>query len=189
MSVSALVAEYGYGMVLLGAMAEGETVLLAAGFAAHRGLLHLPQVMLIAWLASSFADQVCFYLGRRHGPWLLARFASLQAPMERLRPWVARHPNLVVLGVRFLYGLRTAGPIALGMLGVPSWKFVLLNLLGAAVWAVLFTLLGYQFGQALQWWLDDLRKVEEGVLALLLLAAVVLPLLLHLRRRRAGPLR
>lgn len=187
MSVSALVAQYGYGMVLLGAMAEGETVLLAAGFAAHRGLLQLPQVMLIAWLASSLADQFCFYLGRRHGPQLLARFGSLQAPIDRLRPWVARHPNLVVLGVRFVYGLRTAGPIALGMLGVPRWKFVLLNLLGAAVWAVLFSLLGYQFGQALHWWLDDLRKVQEAVLGLLLLTAVALPLALRLRRRGAGP--
>lgn len=189
LSVSALVAQYGYWMVLLGAMAEGETVLLAAGFAAHRGLLQLPQVMLIAWLASTLADQLCFYLGRRHGPRLLARFPSLQGPVERLRPWVARHPNLVVLGVRFAYGLRTAGPIALGLLGVPRWKFMLLNLLGAALWSVLFCALGYHFGQALQWLLDDLRKVEEAVLALLLLAAVLLPLALHLRRRRAGPSR
>jgi membrane protein DedA with SNARE-associated domain len=189
MSVSALVAQYGYWMVLLGAVAEGETVLLAAGFAAHRGLLQLPEVVLIAWLASSASDQACFYLGRRHGARLLARFGSLQAPLDRLRPWVARHPNLAVLGVRFVYGLRTAGPIALGMLGVPRWKFALLNLLGAALWALLFGLLGYQFGNALQWLLDDLRSVEEAVLGLLLLAALLLPLALRLRRWRAGRLR
>jgi membrane protein DedA with SNARE-associated domain len=185
-SVSALVAQYGYWMVLLGALAEGESVLLAAGFAAHRGLLQLPWVIAIAFVASSLGDQLCFYLGRRHGPRLLARFPSLQHKLERLQPLLQRHPNAAILSVRFLYGLRTAGPIALGVLGVPRWKFMLLNLASAALWASGFALLGYQFGNALQWWLKDLRAVEEGVLLVLLLAALALPLGWWLRRRAAA---
>ena len=183
LSVSGLVAQYGYWMVFVGALAEGESVLLAAGFAAHRGLLQLPWVMALAFVAGSLGDQLCFFLGRRHGARLLARFPSLQAKVERVRPLLQRHPNAAVLGVRFLYGLRTAGPIALGTLGVPRWKFVLLNLAGAALWAVGFALLGYQFGNALQWWLRDLRAVEEGVLLALLLAAVAVPLWRWLRHR------
>ena len=185
-SISALVAQYGYGMVLLGALAEGESVLLAAGFAAHRGLLHLPWVMLVAFAASSLGDQACFYLGRRHGPALLARFPGLRTGLQRMQPLLQRHPNAAILSLRFLYGLRTAGPIALGMLGVPRLRFALLNLLSAGVWAIGFSLLGYQLGNALQWWLDDLRRVEEGVLAVLLLAALVLPLAWRWRRHGAG---
>ena len=99
---------------------------------------------------------------------------------------VAVVASAAILSVRFLYGLRTAGPIALGALGVPRWKFVLLNLLSAALWATAFALLGYQFGNALQWWLQDLRAVEEGVLIVLLLAAVVVPLWWRLRRRKVA---
>jgi membrane protein DedA with SNARE-associated domain len=50
---------------------------------------------------------------------------------------------------------------------------VLLNLLGALLWASLFTALGFQFGNTLQWWLDDLRGIEEAVLGGLLLAGVL----------------
>ena len=182
MDISAGLAQYGYAFVFVGAMAEGESVLLVAGFAAHRGLLKLPEVMAVAFVASTLGDQVCFYLGRRHGPALLVRFPSLAARIEHLKPMLQRHPNAAVLSVRFLYGLRTAGPIALGMLGIPRWRFALLNLLSAAVWAVTFCLLGYQFGHALQWLLVDLRSGEEGALAAALLAAAAWAVWRRLRR-------
>jgi membrane protein DedA with SNARE-associated domain len=182
MDISALLGHYGYALIFLGALAEGESVLLMAGFASHRGLLKLPQVMAVAFVAATLGDQVCFYLGRRHGPKLLARFPSLARHIERLQPMLQRHPNTAVLSVRFLYGLRTAGPIALGTLGVSRGRFALLNMLSAAVWSVTFCLLGYQFGNALRWLLDDLRAVEETVFAALLAAAVVWAIWRRLRR-------
>lgn len=182
MSVSALVAQYGYAFVFVGALAEGESVLLAAGFAAHRGLLKLHQVIAVAFVAGALGDQLCFYLGRRHGPRLLARLPSLQAQIKRVEPMLARHPNAAILSLRFLYGLRTAGPIALGALGVSRARFALLNLLSAALWALAFSLLGYQFGNALHWLLPDLHAVEEAALVAVLAAALVWTLW---RRRRA----
>jgi membrane protein DedA with SNARE-associated domain len=183
MDISALLAQYGYAFVFVGALAEGESVLLVAGFAAHRGLLKLPDVMVVACVAATLGDQLCFYLGRRHGPALRTRFPSLSARIERMQPMLLRHPNAAVLSVRFLYGLRTAGPIALGMLGVSRLRFALLNLLSAAVWSAVFCLLGYQFGNALHWLLDDLRSAEEAVFAALLTAAVAWAVWRRLRRR------
>lgn len=172
MNLSALLAHYGYAFVFVGALAEGESVLLLAGFAAHRGWLHLPEVIALAFIAATLGDQLCFYLGRRHGPQLLERWPSLARRVERLKPMLARHPTAAILSVRFLYGLRTAGPIALGALGISRWRFALLNLLSAAVWAVGFSLLGWQFGQAMQWLMKDLRSMEEGLLVALLVAAL-----------------
>ena len=184
-SVSALVAQYGYLMVFAGAFAEGESVLIAAGFAAHRGLLQLPWVILLAAAAGTLGDQLFFFLGRRHGPQLLARWPRLAQRVQRVQPLLQRHPNLAILGVRFLYGLRTAGPLALGALGVPRWKFALLNLVGALLWATLFSLLGWHFGQAMQWLLPDLRAAEEGLLVGLFVLALAASLWWRLHRRRS----
>jgi membrane protein DedA with SNARE-associated domain len=187
-SVSALVAQYGYLMLFAGALAEGESVLIAAGFAAHRGLLQLPWVIVLAAAAGMLGDQLFFFLGRRHGPQLLARWPRLGQRVQRLQPLLQRHPNMAILGVRFLYGLRTAGPLALGALGVPRWKFALLNLAGALLWAMCFSLLGWHFGQAMQWLLDDLRAAEEGLLIALFVAALTASLCWRLwRRRREQP--
>jgi membrane protein DedA with SNARE-associated domain len=164
MSVSALVAQYGYWVVFFGALAEGETVVLTAGFAAHRGLLQLPLVIGLAFLAATLGDQVAFQLGRRHGARLMSRFPLLRKHSLRLQALLQRHPNAAILSVRFLYGMRTAGPVALGALGVPQSKFVLLNMLSAALWATGLGLLGYQFGNAMQWLLQDLRAAEDTII-------------------------
>ena len=184
LSVSALVAQYGYWMVFFGALAEGESVLLTAGFAAHRGLLQLPQVIALAFAAGTLGDQLAFHLGRRFGPRLLASRPSLARQAERLQPLLQRHPRATILSLRFTYGLRIAGPVALGALGVPRWTFVWLNMLGAALWATGFCLLGWQFGNAMQWLLQDLHAVQDAVMVGLLAGGLVLGLLWWRRRRR-----
>jgi membrane protein DedA with SNARE-associated domain len=91
---------------------------------------------------------------------------------QRLAPLVARHPGLAVVTLRFAYGLRTAGPAAIAVLGVPPATFALFNAVGALLWATLVGGLGWQFGNALQWWLGDLRSMEEALLAGVLLAGL-----------------
>jgi membrane protein DedA with SNARE-associated domain len=69
MPVDALIAHSGYAAVLVGTFLEGETVLVLAGIAAHRGYLDLPLVIGAAFLDTLFGDQLYFFLGRRHaGP-------------------------------------------------------------------------------------------------------------------------
>ena len=183
LNLAAWIATYGYVAVALGTFLEGETVLLLAGFAAHQGYLDLADVILVAVLASLAGDQSYFLLGRWRGRGLLARFPSLQGKWERVERHIRRHQDLLMLGIRFLYGLRIAGPLLIGMSGIAWPKFLLLNLLGALLWAPLIAGLGYLSGQALEGLMGDVRHYEEGIfLGLLLLAA-----LWHLAGRlRAG---
>lgn len=147
-NVPELIQHYGYLAVAVGTFLEGETVLLLAGAAASRGHLALPTVIGVAALASFAGDQLFFLLGRRHGSRLLARWPSLHARTARARGLLERHHTPVILAVRFLYGLRVAGPIAIGMSGVPWLRFLLLNLAGTIVWAIIVAGVGYGFGQA-----------------------------------------
>ncbi len=179
LSISLLVTRYGYAAVAVGALLEGETVLLAAGFAAHRGLLDLRLVMLIAGLAGALGDQMYFALGRRYGASLLRRFPRLGAQLPRVQALLERHHTALIPAIRFMIGLRTAGPLLIGWAGVNPWRFALLNMLGAAVWALLVGGLGYVFGAALERLLADLKGVEE----VLLIGIIVVGAGLHLARR------
>ena len=106
------VSQYGYWAVAAGCLLEGETVMVLAGLAARRGLLDLPLVMALGSAMGALGDITMFSLGRWRGAAVLARWPRLLGYQERLNRLLARWGAGVVVGVRFMYGMRIAGPIA-----------------------------------------------------------------------------
>ena len=174
MSFSGLIADYGYVALFAGTLLEGETLLILAGFAAHQGYLQLPWVIGIALLGGFLGDQIYFWLGRRHGAWVLSHFPRFAPVFERAHTLIERYHEVLIVGIRFLYGLRTVGPLAFGMSEVQAWRFMLFNALGAAIWAVCVGSAGYLFGQALELWLHDLKRVEEALLFAILFVSLAI---------------
>ena len=172
MTLASLIGADGYWVLAAGSLLEGETFLVLAGFAAHRGYLNPFAVVAIASASGFAADQFYFSLGRRHGVWLLARWPAAAAQAGRARAFIERHPAGAAIGVRFAYGLRIAGPVLIGMSPIPRIRFAALNALGALLWALLYGGAGWAFGQAAEMVLGDIRHVEGWVL-LGVLAAVV----------------
>lgn len=173
MAIADLIQSYGYLAVAVGTFLEGEAVLLIAGAASSRGHLWPPAVIAVATLASFTGDQLYFHLGRRYGTRLLGRFPSLQARTSRARSLLERHHIPVILSLRFLYGLRVAGPFAIGMSGVSWLRYVTLNLLGAMVWAVVITGVGYGLGHILTHLLVGIDADELWWFGALLLCAAL----------------
>lgn len=187
MDIGALIQSYGYAAVGMGAFLEGESVLLLAGAAAARGHLSLPAVIAVAAAASFVGDQLFFQVGRRHGSALLARFPALAPGAARASTLLERHHVALILAVRFLYGLRIAGPIAIGMSRVPWPRFLVLNFIGAAAWAVLIAGLGWGGGHALGRLMQGVDADELWGLAALALALVAWRMARRGVRRAIGP--
>lgn len=166
--ISAFIASYGYLAVFVGTLLEGETILLAAGFAAHRGLLDWPLVVLVATVGAMLGDQLAFLLGRWKGEVLIERFPSIAKRKPRIHELLERYDAIFILAIRFIYGLRIAGPLILGSSRVPLLRFALLNMMAAAVWAVLITGAGYTFGVAIESLFGNLKRIEEIVLIVIL---------------------
>lgn len=176
-----MIAQYGYFAVFLGALLEGETVLLLAGYASHRGYLDLFAVVAVAWAGGTLGDQFYFWLGRRHGAALMRRFPSLALRTERALRLIEGHPVKIIFAMRFLWGFRIALPIALGMSAVRWRLYVPLNMAAAAIWATVVGLLGYAFGAVLSKFIGQIQHYEHW----LFLGVVVAALLLHLVLRRS----
>jgi membrane protein DedA with SNARE-associated domain len=184
MTLATFIQDYGYPAVFAGTFLEGETVLVIAGLAAHRGYLALPWVIATATIGSFFGDQLFFFLGRRYGPQLLQRFPILAARAPRMRALLERYHLPIILGIRFLYGLRTVGPMVIGMSRVPWPRFFLLNLLGAAIWASSVSTCGYLFGEVLSLAIKDVRHYEAALLAVIAALGIAFWLVYRWRQRR-----
>ena len=173
MDFTALLHSHIYTAIVLGSLVEGETTVVLAGFAAHQGYAPWWAVTLLAAAVNFVWDQSLFALGRWRGDWVLSKAPRLRAGVQRMSPLIHRHRRWVVFGVRFMYGLRTAGPIALGLARVPWPDFIVFNALGAAVWATVFAGLGYAFGNTIARVIGVAAHYEAlAVLAILLLGIV-----------------
>ena len=83
---------------------------------------------------------------------------------------LVKYHTTLIPAVRFLYGLRIAGPVVIGISGVSPTRFALLNMLGAIVWAIVIVLAGYYFGALLEILIKDIKHIEETIMIGILLA-------------------
>ena len=159
-----LIAHYGYAALILGSMAEGETVTLLGGIAAHQGLLKFPLVVFCVALGGMIGDQLLYLLGRRFRGSLPQRFQKHKKKIVKAQDLINRHPYGFVIGSRFMYGFRVIGPILIGASHLPPRIFLPLNIAGAFLWATIFTTLGYMGGEVVGPWLHNLdQHVKHGI--------------------------
>jgi membrane protein DedA with SNARE-associated domain len=167
-SVQALIDSYGYAVLFIGTVLEGETVLVLGGAAARLGHLRLEWVVACAFAGSLLGDQLWFWIGRRYGARLLARRPAWQPGVARVHARLARYEVPLLVGFRFVYGIRNLTPFVVGMSRIGAVKFAVLNALGALLWAVAGAALGYALAHAADALLGDLKRFE-----LYLFAAII----------------
>ncbi len=184
MQLAQIVQDYGYLAVFLGTFLEGETIMILGGLAAHLGYLSLEWVIGCGFLGAFLGDQLYFFLGRRHGKPFIFNRPTWQLRADRVFAILERHQNLLILGFRFLYGLRTVTPVAIGMSNVAFARFLVLNFIGAAIWAIGIGLAGYFSGQALEAMLGNLKRYELALMGGLIGIAVLIWLAYQYRQRK-----
>jgi membrane protein DedA with SNARE-associated domain len=190
--LESLFAHYGYLALIFGSFADGTPIMLFGGFAAHRGWLVLIPFVVLAGAVGNFAAAAAwFFAVRTIGEKILTRRPEWARQVAKVRAQLDRWEVPVILGVRFLPGLATAGLIAVALSGISAARFLLLNAVAAVIWAVTFGLLGYLLGNSVEWLLGEVERYEKPI-ALALLAITLVWIVYHQwrhwgRRGPAGP--
>ena len=185
--MEAFIEHFGYLAILIGTFLEGETILILGGFAAHRGYLDLSLVIMSAFIGTVFGDQLFYFLGRKHSQTVLNHRPQWQPKIDKARQMIDQHRILIILGFRFLYGLRTVTPFTLGIANVPARRFVPLNIIGALVWSVAIGLAGYFFGHALEIALGHIKQIELWVMIGIVLSGGIIWLTYVRRSKKKAP--
>jgi membrane protein DedA with SNARE-associated domain len=189
MSLAELISTYGYAAIGIGTFLEGETILILGGLAAHRGYLELPWVIVCAFLGTLFGDQLFFYLGRIKGKEFLEKRPHWKIKSDKVFTLLDRHQVWVILGFRFLYGLRTVTPFIIGASRVSPLRFLILNIIGAAIWASVVGTLGYLLGNTVELLMGNIKKYELLLFAILAGVGVSIWLVKWYKRTTSKPIR
>jgi membrane-associated protein len=142
-------APYPYAAILLAAAVEGELVFAVAAALVASGQLSSSGVWLAGALGAAAGDQLYFYAFRLGLRQWMDRLLSPEIALS-LAARVRRHQDAAILAIRFLPGVRITLAALCAQAGVPAWRFSLLNLASAFVWAAgLLLLVAYAGPRAL----------------------------------------
>jgi membrane protein DedA with SNARE-associated domain len=150
-----LLKEYGYIILFVWSILEGEMGLIMAGIMSHTGDMNLPTAIFVAGLGGFAGDQLYFYVGRFNKGFIQRKLHSQRRKFAIAHLLLKKYGWPIIFAQRYLYGLRTVIPMSIGITKYPSKKFALINLLSAWVWAAITItpayLLGEQILQVLEW--------------------------------------
>ncbi len=179
------IQQYGYVAVFIGTFFEGESVALLGGFIAHGGLLDLKLVMVVTFAGSFCGDQTAFWLGRKYGSRWKPKSPMVQRRMTEAEGLLNRYQIPVLLGFRFIYGIRNATPFVAGSITSIEWpRFIALNAAGAFIWATSIPAIGFYFGHTAEALLGSSKSYQLGILGALVSGALLIWLIRFLRARR-----
>jgi membrane protein DedA with SNARE-associated domain len=169
-----LFSQYGYFVLLIGSFGEGLPIMLFGGFAAHRGwLVLIPSVILVGAVGNAVAQGVWFFGFRMAGSKILEKRADWAVSVDRVNALLERWEAPVVIGARFIPGMSSAALIAIALSRISSKRFMVLNIVGAVIWAISLGLTGYLIGNTVEHFLGEIESYEKPIAVGLLLAAAV----------------
>jgi membrane-associated protein len=172
----------------------GDTLLFVAGMlavgtaaAAADGAPHadfqLWQLLVFIPIAAILGGQVGYWIGRNVGTAMFkpnARFLKQRYLDEAHAFFEQRGPFAIVIA-RFVPIVRTLAPITAGAARMSYGAFTLFNVIGAVVWGIGLTLLGYGLGQ-----FEVIQKLLEPIFILIAVASVTPMFIEWYKRRKAA---
>ena len=163
----------------------GDSLLFTAGLLVSTGVIDFPVLLLclLLFAAAFLGDQTGYLIGRFAGPRIFRRQDSRffkQSYVDQTYAFFDKYGGRAIVLARFVPIVRTYIPVAAGVGRMPYRHFVSYNVIGALLWGVGVTLLGYWLGQV-----AFIRNNLEAI-ALLIVAVSVLPMVVEVLRARRG---
>lgn len=146
----------------------GDSLLFAAGTFAALGSLNVWLIAGLLFIAAVLGDAVNYtighYLGERayNIKWIKKEY------LDKTHVFFEKHGGKAIFLARFVPIVRTFAPFVAGIGKMTYGYFATYNVVGAAVWVIIFTLLGYFFGN-----LEFVKKNFELVIVAIILISVM----------------
>lgn len=159
--------------LLFGFILPGDTLLIISGLLTHTNQVfgaNIWVVSLLIGLAAFVGGEVGYVIGHKGGPALFERRDSglfSRKNVARTNAFFQRFGGLTIIVARFVPIVRTFAPVAAGIGHMPWRLYTLYNFIGAVIWGVGLTLLGYVIA-----YIPWVRDFVTDYIDLILLAAV-----------------
>ena len=168
------------GLVVLPFL-PGDSMLFAAVTIAAVGDMNIFVLIGLLIVAAILGDFVNFEIGKHFGQKLFSNPNSKifkQSYLQKTHDYYERYGGRTIIIARFIPIVRTFAPFVGGMGNMNYAQFARYNIVGAVLWVVSFTTLGYFFGQ-----LPFVKEHFSWIMIAIIVFSVV-PMVIEIIRHR-----
>ncbi len=185
-----LLVVYAESGLLIGFVLPGDSLLFTAGYMVNQEILRLfghplnihlfvAAIALMAILGDSTGYAFGHKVGRKLFLKPNSRFFKKKY-LEQAEQFYQKHGSLTIVLARFVPVVRTFAPIVAGASKMHYNTFLLFNIVGGALWAAIFTYLGYFAGAIL-----TKAGVNIEVTAIIIILISVTPMVIHALKQKS----
>ena len=154
-----------------------EVVLIPAGYLASKDEMSITYIMMSAVSGSLVGAFVNYYLAFTLGRKFLLRYGKYffisHEALDKMERYFKKHGHISTFSGRLVPGIRQLISIPAGLAKMNLLEFTLFTTLGAGIWALILTLLGYYIGENEALIKEYLKQITIAVVALLLVIGVI----------------
>ncbi len=140
---------YGYIGLFLYSLGGGFVALLGAGVLSFLGKMDLTTSIAVAFIANALGDILLVYLSRYQKSMMMEGIKKHRRKLALSHILMKKYGSWIILIQKFVYGIKTLIPIAIGLTKYDFKKFVVLNIGSSAIWALVVGLGSYYSGEFL----------------------------------------
>ncbi|MBL0708683.1 MAG: DedA family protein [Sulfurimonas sp.] len=129
-------ATYGYIGLFLYSLGGGFVALVGAGVLSFMGKMDLSLSITIAFAANALGDILLFYMARYQKNMMMNGMRKHRRKLALAHIMMKKNGSWIILIQKFVYGIKTLIPIAIGLTKYDFKKFAILNIASSAVWAL-----------------------------------------------------
>jgi len=179
-----LIFDWGYlGIFLLMAVESSfipfpsEIVLVPAGYLASQEKMSVTLIMMSAIGGSLLGAFINYYLALTLGRKILQKYGKYffikESALVKMEKYFAVHGHISTFSGRLIPGIRQLISIPAGLAKMNLIQFSLFTALGAGIWALILTLLGYFIGANEELLSTYLKEITISVVILLIILGYV----------------
>lgn len=168
------IQDWGYIALFLYSFGGGYVGLIFAGVLSYAGDLNIYISMIVAGVSNFLGDQFLFFLARKNKNYAKDMMSKYGRKIALAHLMMRRYGSFVVFIQKYIYGIKTLIPLAMGLTKYSATKFSILNALATVIWTCIVGYLSFTAGEYILSLSDDFKYVGLAiVLAMVLLISYI----------------
>lgn len=173
--ISEIIEQYGIYAVFALCTVEGDITLLLSGVMAHSsffGSYSFLKVFIAGMLGGVVGDNIAYFIGRLFRT-TIKDYRFYQMARPRIERLIDKFGSFAIVISKYIYGIRAAMCLFYGIGRMAYVRFLILDTISCAIWALVLAGIGYFFSGAITSIIGDFKRVGVGLFFVVLIGIII----------------